>query len=187
MDPSVGENTVRIFAKDREKFDFYINVYAENKKWVGRSVVIDNEFENDSYCGDLTVPVIGEQLTYIGKLSFSYLLINPWNHPQNNLKDVASPIWKPNVDIIGHRGFGKTSHTFVIENTLLSFDTAYKHGLKFVEFDVHVTQDGVPVIYHDFFIPASINQNNELEYVDVSNISYKKIQIYLTYVDEWHW
>jgi glycerophosphodiester phosphodiesterase len=176
MDPSVGENIVRIFAKDREKFDFYINIYNENKKWVGRSVVIDNEFENDSYCGDLTVPVIGEQLTYIGKLSFSYLLINPWNHPQNNLRDVASPTWKPNVDIIGHRGFGKTSHTFVIENTLLSFDTAYKHGLKFVEFDVHVTQDGVPVIYHDFFIPASINQNNELEYVDVSNISYKKFK-----------
>jgi glycerophosphoryl diester phosphodiesterase len=176
MDKNMGEDMVRIFAKDREKFHFYINIYNEHKVWVGRSVVIDDEFENDSYCGDLTVPVIGEQLTYIGKLTFSYLLINPWNHAQNNLKDVASPTWKPNVDLIGHRGFGKTNHTFVIENTILSFETAYKHGLKFVEFDVHVTQDGVPVIYHDFFIPASINQNNELEYVDVSNISYKKFK-----------
>lgn len=61
MNPTTSgeEMVVRIFAKDREKFDFYINIYNDEKKWVGRSVVIDNEFENDSYCGDLTVPVIG--------------------------------------------------------------------------------------------------------------------------------
>lgn len=58
MDES-GDGLVRIFAKDREKFYFYINIYDQDKKWIGRCVVIDNEFENDSYCGDLTVPVIG--------------------------------------------------------------------------------------------------------------------------------
>ena len=38
----------------------------------------------------------------------------------------------------------------VIENTIQSFRQAAEHGADFVEFDVQLTQDLVPVIYHDF-------------------------------------
>jgi glycerophosphoryl diester phosphodiesterase len=38
------------------------------------------------------------------------------------------------------------------ENTLLSFNTAFHLGAQIVEFDVHLTSDLVPVIYHDFTI-----------------------------------
>lgn len=36
------------------------------------------------------------------------------------------------------------------ENTILSFTTAGNLGAQLVEFDVHLTSDLVPVIYHDF-------------------------------------
>jgi len=38
------------------------------------------------------------------------------------------------------------------ENSILSFNTAAKFPLDFVEFDVQVTKDGCPVIFHDDFI-----------------------------------
>jgi len=60
--------------------------------------------------------------------------------------------------VIGHRGGGadraaKTGayhRTHIRENTILSFVTAASLGAQYVEFDVHLTKDLVPIIYHDF-------------------------------------
>ncbi|XP_016492372.1 glycerophosphodiester phosphodiesterase GDPD3-like [Nicotiana tabacum] len=38
------------------------------------------------------------------------------------------------------------------ENTLCSFNEAAKFNVDFIEFDVQVTRDGHPVIFHDIFI-----------------------------------
>lgn len=38
------------------------------------------------------------------------------------------------------------------ENTLQSFRTAIDHGANVVEFDVQLTKDNIPVIYHDFLV-----------------------------------
>ena len=38
------------------------------------------------------------------------------------------------------------------ENTLVSFFDAISHGATFLEFDVQVTADGVPVIWHDNYV-----------------------------------
>ena len=57
---------------------------------------------------------------------------------------------------VGHRGMGKTfdagtlpASTFV-ENTIASFREAHMRGAQMVEFDVVLTKDKVPVVYHDF-------------------------------------
>ena len=47
--------------------------------------------------------------------------------------------------LIGHRGFCGSYP----ENTLISFEKAIEMGVSAVEFDVHLTKDGVPVISHD--------------------------------------
>eukprot|EP00210_Caulerpa_lentillifera_P006296 g6014.t1 len=62
----------------------------------------------------------------------------------------------------GHRGMGENliseDHemsqrtSYWRENTIKSFLKAVEHGATFVEFDVQVTSDGVPVIWHDDFI-----------------------------------
>lgn len=47
--------------------------------------------------------------------------------------------------LIGHRGLAGLAP----ENTLASFAAAAAHGLAMVEFDVRLSQDGVPLVFHD--------------------------------------
>lgn len=47
--------------------------------------------------------------------------------------------------MMGHRG----AAALAPENTLAGFAAARQHGCTWVEFDVRLTGDGVPVLYHD--------------------------------------
>ncbi|WP_170959041.1 glycerophosphodiester phosphodiesterase [Magnetospirillum sp. 15-1] len=47
--------------------------------------------------------------------------------------------------LIGHRGLAGLAP----ENTPASFRTAAAHGLSMVEFDVRLSRDGVPLVFHD--------------------------------------
>jgi glycerophosphoryl diester phosphodiesterase len=47
--------------------------------------------------------------------------------------------------LIGHRGLAGLAP----ENTLASFRQAAVHGLPMVEFDVRLSKDGVPLVFHD--------------------------------------
>ncbi len=49
------------------------------------------------------------------------------------------------MKIIAHRGFSSRAP----ENTMAAFERAIHFGVDGLEFDVHLTRDGVPVICHD--------------------------------------
>ena len=56
---------------------------------------------------------------------------------------------------IGHRGMGKSfdgtlDEISFIENTIESFNEAFMRGADMVEFDIVLTKDKIPIIYHDF-------------------------------------
>ena len=53
--------------------------------------------------------------------------------------------------VVGHRGFGmnRVSGKGIRENTVASFIAAHGSGAGWCEFDVQVTSDGVPVLFHD--------------------------------------
>ena len=55
-------------------------------------------------------------------------------------EDVPGPPW-----ILGHRGSPREAP----ENTLVSLRRALELGLDGVEYDVHGTRDGEPVLIHD--------------------------------------
>ena len=55
--------------------------------------------------------------------------------------------------IIGHRG----AAAYAPENTLESIHTAADMGVEWVELDVKLTQDGVPVIFHDATLDRTTN------------------------------
>ncbi|GER46817.1 glycerophosphodiester phosphodiesterase [Striga asiatica] len=71
---------------------------------------------------------------------------------------------EPKFLLIGHRGNGMNAlqssdlrMKAVKENTVLSFNTAAKYSIDFIEFDVQVTRDGCPIIFHDNFIFSQDN------------------------------
>lgn len=55
--------------------------------------------------------------------------------------------------IFGHRGYPAKFP----ENSLEGFDYCMHHGAEGIEFDVHLTRDGVPVIMHDENIKRTTN------------------------------
>ncbi|KAK4392841.1 Glycerophosphodiester phosphodiesterase GDPD1, chloroplastic [Sesamum angolense] len=71
---------------------------------------------------------------------------------------------EPKFLVIGHRGNGMNMlqssdlrMKAIKENTLLSFNTAGNYPIDFIEFDVQVTRDGCPIIFHDNFIYSEDN------------------------------
>jgi glycerophosphoryl diester phosphodiesterase len=57
------------------------------------------------------------------------------------------------VEVIAHRGFSARAP----ENTMVAIEAAIAHGADAVEFDVHVTRDGVPVLFHDATLERTTN------------------------------
>lgn len=52
---------------------------------------------------------------------------------------------RPGFANIAHRGASR----YAPENTMAAFDMALEQGTRFVELDVQLTADGVPVVHHD--------------------------------------
>ena len=55
--------------------------------------------------------------------------------------------------IIAHRGYSALAP----ENTVAAFQAAVKHRADAIEFDIHVTRDGIPVVMHDDTLDRTTN------------------------------
>ncbi|KAI8147206.1 Glycerophosphoryl diester phosphodiesterase family-domain-containing protein [Fennellomyces sp. T-0311] len=111
---------------------------------------------NTSLRGQQTVPLVrASTLEYMGSIGFEYFVVTPFTHPKMTVGDRYTYYKSLETKIIGHRGSGmnkRTSNLQVGENTVLSFITAASLGAEYVEFDVQLTKDLVPVIYHDWTV-----------------------------------
>ncbi|KAI6197508.1 hypothetical protein M3Y94_01232400 [Aphelenchoides besseyi] len=60
--------------------------------------------------------------------------------------------------LVGHRGMGNSYTKFAAarENTLHSLNSAAQKGADYVEFDVHLTKDKVPIVFHDFHVLVNV-------------------------------
>ncbi len=107
--------------------------------------------------GDVCVPILGADFEVIGTVHFNFLVITPFAHANMEVTS-AQTYWRKmsSTMVIGHRGLGKnmTSNRSLQlgENTVPSFIAAANLGASYVEFDVQLTKDHIPVIYHDFFV-----------------------------------
>ena len=82
---------------------------------------------------------------------FDIQLVTPYLGDLNDPMNVEFP----QRFSIGHRGNGMNKYTTeILENTIPSFKKAAKTGARFVEFDVQYTNDGIPVIFHDFTLKS---------------------------------
>lgn len=74
------------------------------------------------------------------------------NHPRQANKSA------PHFWIIGHRGNPVTAP----ENTLSSFQAAAALEADMVEFDVTLSKDGIPVVFHDRFLDRTTNGRGKI-------------------------
>ncbi|DAZ99521.1 TPA: hypothetical protein N0F65_005393 [Lagenidium giganteum] len=120
--------------------------------------------------GVVTLPILGhgsgdgELNGLVGQLTITFLVTKPMEHPQNNLSHVWRSYWRERSPLnVGHRGMGRSfhqvgghRHALIRENTLASFILAGRSGADFVEFDVQLTKEKIPVLYHDFHLKVGL-------------------------------
>ncbi|KAL1607850.1 Glycerophosphocholine phosphodiesterase [Paraconiothyrium brasiliense] len=145
-------------------FDIVPTYAGSNDRIVGRGVALLSTFKTIlgskriPLQGDLSVPIVAAStMDVIGSVNFNFIVITPFSHPNLSITEQHT-YWKTveSTMVIGHRGLGKnTDHRDSLqlgENTISSFIAAANLGAEYVEFDVQLTKDHVPVIYHDFLV-----------------------------------
>eukprot|EP01117_Protostelium_nocturnum_P011839 TRINITY_DN4316_c0_g1_i2.p1 TRINITY_DN4316_c0_g1~~TRINITY_DN4316_c0_g1_i2.p1 ORF type:complete len:1181 (+),score=436.13 TRINITY_DN4316_c0_g1_i2:73-3615(+) len=145
---------------------------------IGRATVHPMQFLENK--GNITCTLMSPTLQPIGYVKMEYLVIKPFEHI-NIVSALDHPYWKATT-LIGHRGGGAEEaslknnrrHVHIRENTLLSFRTAASLGAEYVEFDVQLTKDEVPVIYHDEIISAPDPDSNVK--VPITNLTLKQFK-----------
>lgn len=83
---------------------------------------------------------------------------------------------------VGHRGTGSsfkpTSESDTIrENTIASLKRAAEHGADMVEFDVQLSKDLVPVIYHDLKVFVSLKKKKSLDENDMLELPMNELTL----------
>ncbi|MBQ8207145.1 MAG: alcohol dehydrogenase catalytic domain-containing protein [Clostridia bacterium] len=64
-----------------------------------------------------------------------------------------------NIMVVGHRGM----RDLFPENTMISFAAALDAGVDLIEFDVHLTKDGIPVVCHDGNVRRTTDGEGEIK------------------------
>ncbi|KAK3947784.1 Glycerophosphoryl diester phosphodiesterase family-domain-containing protein [Pseudoneurospora amorphoporcata] len=155
--------TTRDASKVRLFFDIVPTYSGNEKNKVGRGVALLSSVrptvgtKRMNLQGDISVPIMGSNFEVIGTVNFNFLVITPFSHPKMEVTSQQT-YWKKldSTMVIGHRGLGKNvvanKSLQLGENTIPSFIAAANLGAQYVEFDVQLTKDHVPVIYHDFLV-----------------------------------
>ncbi|KAJ2984718.1 hypothetical protein NUW58_g5913 [Xylaria curta] len=164
---NISTEPILFYTSDASKVKMLFDIvptYSGNEKHkVGRAVALLSSVRPNvgssrmNLQGDVCVPIMGSNLEVIGAVNFNFLVITPFTHPNMEINSQQT-YWKKlaSTMLIGHRGLGKNflanKSLQLGENTVSSFIAAANLGAQYVEFDVQLTKDHVPVIYHDFLV-----------------------------------
>ncbi|XP_067845524.1 glycerophosphocholine phosphodiesterase GPCPD1 isoform X2 [Heptranchias perlo] len=137
--------------------------------------------------GIITLPIMSRNSRQtIGKVKVDYIVIKPVEGYICDMSPSLSKYWKPRMALdVGHRGAGNSTSANlakVRENTIASFKNAAIHGAAFVEFDVHLSKDHVPIVYHDLTCCISMKkkvdkESSELFEIPVKELTFEQLQL----------
>ncbi|XP_050927929.1 glycerophosphocholine phosphodiesterase GPCPD1 isoform X2 [Lates calcarifer] len=185
MDPDNLELTFEFFEEDLSEHVVQGDAHPGH---VGTACLLSSSFvESGKDNGVVTLPIMGRNSRQtIGKVRVDYLVIRPIQGLQCDMSSSFTKYWKKRSALnVGHRGAGSThaaKHHRVRENTIASFKSAAKHGAAYVEFDVHLSKDAVPIVYHDLTCCISTKKKNdktslELIEVPVKDLTFDQLQL----------
>ncbi|XP_052093796.1 glycerophosphocholine phosphodiesterase GPCPD1-like isoform X1 [Mytilus californianus] len=156
------------------QFDFYVQTPDKEPKHVGYSYLLPMEMKHSNDTKNL--PITGLKHKPIGQIKVDYLFIKPLVGLPMTMEVSYQNYWKferAALDI-GHKGMGSSykhkKSDAIRENTITSLQSAGSHGADFVEFDVMLSKDLIPVIYHDFHVLITYRKKkrDELENFKIS-------------------
>ncbi|MEE6474358.1 hypothetical protein FKM82_010356 [Ascaphus truei] len=145
--------------------------------------------ESGKSTGIITLPIMSRNARQtLGKVRVDYIVIKPIPGYSCDMKSSYSKYWKPRTPLdVGHRGAGNSTTTAKLakirENTVASLKNAASHGAAFVEFDVHLSKDLVPVIYHDLTCCIAMKKKAysseplELFEIPVKDLTFDQLQL----------
>uniref|UniRef100_A0A8D0KP85 Glycerophosphocholine phosphodiesterase GPCPD1 n=1 Tax=Salvator merianae TaxID=96440 RepID=A0A8D0KP85_SALMN len=137
--------------------------------------------ESGKSCGILTLPIMNRiSRKTIGKVRVDYIIIKPIQGYSCDMQASYAKYWSLRTGLdVGHRGAGNSTTTTKLaklrENTIASLKNAAKHGAAFVEFDVHLSRDHVPIIYHDLTCCIAMKKKDESEPLELFEIAVKEL------------
>eukprot|EP01135_Chromosphaera_perkinsii_P004302 Nk52_evm14s276 gene=Nk52_evmTU14s276 len=172
---------------------FYLNVFGEKPNadtlapYLGSTCVVPSQLKGSR--GSLDLALTGDHNAIIGDLNLKYLKAHPLkSHQFSNVTELWGSYWNTSrrpLDV-GHRGMGNSQRTAmykqpkVPENTLISFVVAAQQGADMVEFDVQLSKDKVPIVYHNFTACANLEkkgvETTELHDIKVSDLYLRQLQ-----------
>uniref|UniRef100_A0A1B6ETP9 GP-PDE domain-containing protein n=1 Tax=Cuerna arida TaxID=1464854 RepID=A0A1B6ETP9_9HEMI len=169
-------------------FDFYVYgshaTDGEPPVHIGSSYILPSVLKSSE--GQTVSPITGVKHRPIGQVTVEYLVVKPIAQVKCDMQTSRQREWKETwhgLDV-GHRGAGCSFKceikqcADVRENTIASLKTAASHGADFVEFDVQLSKDLVPVLYHDFHVYISMKKKlNGLGDSDMLQIPVKDLTL----------
>lgn len=135
--------------------------------------------------GQVIIPITSRSHRPIGQLQFDYLVVHPISGYECDMSVSYSRIWKKTwqgLDV-GHRGLGTSFKLEVAEcadireNTIASLKNAASAGADLVEFDVQLSKDLVPVLYHDFHVCIAMKRKKQLGEHDMLELPVKDLTL----------
>ncbi|XP_067628573.1 glycerophosphocholine phosphodiesterase GPCPD1-like [Eurosta solidaginis] len=180
---------------DRLNVGYLVKIFAFNKLTECVHLVAQSYLPPDAVEGSegvLEVRLLKPDETELAVLAMQYLVINPAPDWQVKLNVTCMQYWPARWKglSIGHRGMGRSfvinNPADTLENTVASMKQAFKLGADMVEFDVMLTKDKIPIVYHDFHINICPNSETPTEQcsiksVPIASLTYDELQSTKTY------
>ncbi|KAI5611240.1 glycerophosphocholine phosphodiesterase GPCPD1 isoform X1, partial [Silurus asotus] len=185
MEPDNLELVFEFFEEDLSEKVVQSDVHPGQ---VGTACLLSSTFqESGKDNGVVTLPIMGRNSRQtIGKVRVDYLVIRPIRGFKCDMSQCYTKYWRKRSALdVGHRGAGSThaaKHHKIRENTIASFLSAANHGAAYVEFDVHLSKDLVPIVYHDLTCCISTKKKNDknsmvLVEVPVKELTFDQLQL----------
>uniref|UniRef100_A0A8C1IRJ1 Glycerophosphocholine phosphodiesterase GPCPD1-like n=1 Tax=Cyprinus carpio TaxID=7962 RepID=A0A8C1IRJ1_CYPCA len=185
MDPDNLELTFEFYEEELSETVVQGDVHPGH---MGTAILLSSTFvESGKDQGVVTLPIMSRNARQtIGKVRVDYLVTRPIQHFQCDMSQSFAKYWKKRSALdVGHRGAGSThahKHHKIRENTIASFLSAANHGAAYVEFDVHLSKDLVPIVYHDLTCCISTKKKFDknsmlLVEVPVKDLTFDQLQL----------
>jgi len=99
----------------------------------------------------------------------------------DNMNDEIELTAKPPV-LVAHRGYSGRYP----ENTLLAYEAAYTHGARYMELDLQLSSDQVPIVHHDANLLRMAGLNQDIRDTKAKHIKSLHASYPTRFGDEFH-